>query len=56
MNANLVWPGTASFAEWLLENRKLVEGKKVLEIGRYGDLLEAIKLDTKLADQVSVQY
>lgn len=34
VNANLVWPGTASFAEWLVENRALVEGKKVLEIGR----------------------
>lgn len=35
LNANLLWPGTFAFAEWLVEHRQWIEGRKVLEQGRY---------------------
>lgn len=33
LNANLLWPGTFSFAEWLLNNRTLLHGLRILELG-----------------------
>ncbi|EPS62816.1 hypothetical protein M569_11970, partial [Genlisea aurea] len=33
LNANLLWPGTFAFAEWLVQHRAWIEGKKVLELG-----------------------
>lgn len=33
LNANLLWPGTFSFAEWLLHNRTLLHGLRILELG-----------------------
>ncbi|GAA0153314.1 protein modifying enzyme [Lithospermum erythrorhizon] len=33
LNANLLWPGTFSFAEWLLDNKSLIEGRRILELG-----------------------
>ncbi|PKA65045.1 hypothetical protein AXF42_Ash019057 [Apostasia shenzhenica] len=32
-NANLLWPGTFVFGEWLSENKHLLEGKHILELG-----------------------
>uniref|UniRef100_A0A2P2JK94 Protein N-methyltransferase NNT1 isoform X5 n=1 Tax=Rhizophora mucronata TaxID=61149 RepID=A0A2P2JK94_RHIMU len=32
-NANLLWPGTFSFAEWLLQHRSLVQGRRCIELG-----------------------
>lgn len=36
LNANLLWPGTFSFAEWLVQHRSWMDGGRVLELGRYG--------------------
>uniref|UniRef100_A0A7C9A1G5 Calmodulin-lysine N-methyltransferase n=1 Tax=Opuntia streptacantha TaxID=393608 RepID=A0A7C9A1G5_OPUST len=33
LNANLLWPGTFAFAEWLVQHRSWVEGRCVLELG-----------------------
>ncbi|THG08462.1 hypothetical protein TEA_001149 [Camellia sinensis var. sinensis] len=35
LNANLLWPGTFSFAEWLLQHRSWVEGRHTIELGRH---------------------
>ncbi|XP_020589706.1 protein-lysine methyltransferase METTL21B [Phalaenopsis equestris] len=32
-NANLLWPGTFAFCEWLSQNRSLIEGQRILELG-----------------------
>lgn len=32
-NANLLWPGTFTFCEWLSQNRSLLEGHNILELG-----------------------
>jgi len=33
LNANLLWPGTFSFAEWLGQHRSWIEGQRVIELG-----------------------
>ncbi|KAH7431495.1 hypothetical protein KP509_08G051500 [Ceratopteris richardii] len=33
VNANLLWPGTLSFAEWLALHQHLLMGQKILELG-----------------------
>ncbi|KAL8504809.1 hypothetical protein ACS0TY_016122 [Phlomoides rotata] len=33
LNANLLWPGTFAFAEWLVQHRTWIEGRRVLELG-----------------------
>ncbi|KAI5084524.1 hypothetical protein GOP47_0000693 [Adiantum capillus-veneris] len=33
LNANLLWPGTLSFAEWLVVHQHMLGGQKVLELG-----------------------
>ncbi|XVF76819.1 hypothetical protein PTKIN_Ptkin13bG0297500 [Pterospermum kingtungense] len=33
LNANLLWPGTFAFAEWLVQHRSLIEGRHCLELG-----------------------
>ncbi|XP_057801252.1 protein N-terminal and lysine N-methyltransferase EFM7 isoform X2 [Salvia miltiorrhiza] len=33
LNANLLWPGTFAFAEWLVEHKQWLEGRRVLELG-----------------------
>ncbi|EEF34278.1 conserved hypothetical protein [Ricinus communis] len=33
LNANLLWPGTFSFAEWLVEHRLDIEGRRCIELG-----------------------
>ncbi|XP_051114230.1 protein N-terminal and lysine N-methyltransferase EFM7 isoform X2 [Andrographis paniculata] len=33
LNANLLWPGTFAFAEWLVQHRQWIEGRRVLELG-----------------------
>ncbi|KAI8556984.1 hypothetical protein RHMOL_Rhmol05G0298700 [Rhododendron molle] len=35
LNANLLWPGTFSFAEWLVQQRSWVEGRCTIELGRH---------------------
>lgn len=34
LNANLLWPGTFAFAEWLVQHRQWIDGRRVLELGR----------------------
>jgi len=36
LNANLLWLGTFSFATWLVRNQSILDGRRVLELGRYG--------------------
>ncbi|XP_066334458.1 uncharacterized protein [Miscanthus floridulus] len=33
LNANLLWPGTFSFATWLVKNQSILDGRRVLELG-----------------------
>ncbi|XP_047980186.1 protein N-terminal and lysine N-methyltransferase EFM7 [Salvia hispanica] len=33
LNANLLWPGTFAFVEWLVEHKQWLEGRRVLELG-----------------------
>nr|CAD1822130.1 unnamed protein product [Ananas comosus var. bracteatus] len=33
LNANLLWPGTFAFTEWLVQNQSLLHGQRVLELG-----------------------
>lgn len=35
LNANLLWPGTFAFAEWLVQHKSCIEGRRILELGRY---------------------
>lgn len=34
LNANLLWPGSFAFAEWLIQHRQRMEGRRILELGR----------------------
>ncbi|KAL4587159.1 hypothetical protein LXL04_000025 [Taraxacum kok-saghyz] len=34
MNANLLWPGTFAFAEWLVEDKSRIERRHIIELGR----------------------
>ncbi|GBG69419.1 hypothetical protein CBR_g4113 [Chara braunii] len=49
VNANLVWPGTSVFAAWLMQNPKVLAGKRTLEIGSGTGIL-AIFLKKVLRD------
>lgn len=33
LNANLLWPGTFAFAEWLVQHRSCIEGRCAIELG-----------------------
>ncbi|XWS67238.1 hypothetical protein CRYUN_Cryun05aG0270200 [Craigia yunnanensis] len=33
LNANLLWPGTFAFAEWLVQHQSWIEGRHCLELG-----------------------
>nr|XP_043610628.1 protein N-terminal and lysine N-methyltransferase EFM7 isoform X2 [Erigeron canadensis] len=33
MNANLLWPGTFAFAEWLVQDKSKIEGRRIIELG-----------------------
>ncbi|XP_003563258.1 methyltransferase-like protein 23 [Brachypodium distachyon] len=33
LNANLLWPGTFFFAEWLVKNPSIIVGQRILELG-----------------------
>ncbi|XP_047323035.1 EEF1A lysine methyltransferase 3 isoform X2 [Impatiens glandulifera] len=33
LNANLLWPGSLNFAEWLVQNKSWVEGRRIIELG-----------------------
>lgn len=35
LNANLLWPGTFAFADWLVQNSSWVQGRRCIELGRY---------------------
>lgn len=35
VNANLLWPGTRIFAEWLVKHPTLLPGRRILELGRW---------------------
>uniref|UniRef100_A0A8R7UD22 Uncharacterized protein n=1 Tax=Triticum urartu TaxID=4572 RepID=A0A8R7UD22_TRIUA len=34
LNANLLWPGTFFFADWLVKNPSILDGQRILELGR----------------------
>lgn len=33
LNANLLWPGTFAFVEWLVQHKSWIEGRRVIELG-----------------------
>ncbi|KAI5013532.1 hypothetical protein ZWY2020_036009 [Hordeum vulgare] len=33
LNANLLWPGTFFFADWLVKNPSILDGQRILELG-----------------------
>ncbi|KAJ8483651.1 hypothetical protein OPV22_016136 [Ensete ventricosum] len=33
LNANLLWPGTFAFSNWLVQNQSLLHGARILELG-----------------------
>ncbi|XP_017248516.1 uncharacterized protein LOC108219533 isoform X2 [Daucus carota subsp. sativus] len=33
LNANLLWPGSFAFAEWLVQHKSWIEGKRIIELG-----------------------
>uniref|UniRef100_A0ACD5WD96 Uncharacterized protein n=1 Tax=Avena sativa TaxID=4498 RepID=A0ACD5WD96_AVESA len=33
LNANLLWPGTFFFTDWLVKNPSILEGQRILELG-----------------------
>ncbi|XP_027335876.1 EEF1A lysine methyltransferase 3 isoform X2 [Abrus precatorius] len=33
LNANLLWPGTFAFAEWLVQHSSCIEGRRAIELG-----------------------
>ncbi|CAK9139945.1 unnamed protein product [Ilex paraguariensis] len=35
LNANLLWPGTFTFAEWLVQHKSWMEGRRTIELGRH---------------------
>lgn len=35
LNANLLWPGTFAFAEWLVQHQSWIEGRRSIELGRH---------------------
>uniref|UniRef100_M1ARS4 Uncharacterized protein n=1 Tax=Solanum tuberosum TaxID=4113 RepID=M1ARS4_SOLTU len=34
MNANLLWPGTFAFAEWIAQHTSWLSGSRIIELGR----------------------
>ncbi|KAJ0988682.1 hypothetical protein J5N97_007038 [Dioscorea zingiberensis] len=33
LNANLLWPGTFAFCDWLVQHKSLLRGQRILELG-----------------------
>ncbi|GAB4851751.1 hypothetical protein Ancab_031153 [Ancistrocladus abbreviatus] len=33
LNANLLWPGTFTFVEWLVQHKSWIQGRRVIELG-----------------------
>ncbi|KAL2479479.1 S-adenosyl-L-methionine-dependent methyltransferase superfamily protein [Abeliophyllum distichum] len=33
LNANLLWPGTFAFVEWLVQHRSWIDGRRTIELG-----------------------
>ncbi|KAK9153511.1 hypothetical protein Sjap_000991 [Stephania japonica] len=33
LNANLLWPGTFAFTEWLVQHKPWLEGRRIIELG-----------------------
>lgn len=55
MNANLLWPGSFAFAEWLVQHRSWMNGRRVLELGSGTGALaiflhKSFKLDITTSD------
>ncbi|EMS60630.1 hypothetical protein TRIUR3_34397 [Triticum urartu] len=38
LNANLLWPGTFFFADWLVKNPSILDGQRILELGRINEV------------------
>ncbi|XP_042039482.1 protein N-terminal and lysine N-methyltransferase EFM7-like [Salvia splendens] len=60
LNANLLWPGTFAFAEWLVEHKQWLEGRRVLELGSGTGALaiflrKSFKLDITTSDYDDVE-
>ncbi|RVX06050.1 hypothetical protein CK203_018780 [Vitis vinifera] len=47
LNANLLWPGTFAFAEWLVQHRSWIEGRRSFELGRQVLALVSIPLNSQ---------
>ncbi|KAH9623425.1 hypothetical protein KSS87_007171 [Heliosperma pusillum] len=44
LNANLLWPGTFAFVDWLVQHRSWIEGRRVIELGRHVNMVhQAVK-------------
>ncbi|XP_071720467.1 uncharacterized protein [Rutidosis leptorrhynchoides] len=33
MNANLLWPGTFAFVDWLVQDKSKIQGRRIIELG-----------------------
>ncbi|XP_042491533.1 uncharacterized protein LOC122071270 isoform X3 [Macadamia integrifolia] len=53
LNANLLWPGTFAFAEWLLQNCSWLEGRRIIELGSSGTGALAIFLQKSLGVDIT---
>ncbi|PIN08026.1 putative N2,N2-dimethylguanosine tRNA methyltransferase [Handroanthus impetiginosus] len=60
LNANLLWPGTFAFAEWLVQHRTLIAGRRVIELGSGTGALaiflrKSLQLDITTSDYDDVE-
>jgi len=55
VNANLLWPGTRIFAEWLIKHPNLLCGRKILELGRFCSL-NAVNMFQFSSNLASVEW
>ncbi|KAG5060458.1 hypothetical protein JHK87_001487 [Glycine soja] len=54
LNANLLWPGTFAFAEWLDQHRSCIEGRHAIELGS-GRNIEQLKAEINCQDDKCTQ-
>ncbi|KAE9611047.1 putative lysine methyltransferase, S-adenosyl-L-methionine-dependent methyltransferase [Lupinus albus] len=56
LNANLLWPGTFAFAEWLVQHRSYIEGRRAIELGSGTGALAIFLLKTYNLDITTSDY
>jgi len=57
LNANIVWPGTLQFAEWIQQNwKEYFEGKNLLELGSASGALSLFIKKWKNVDVITSDY